>query len=372
VVRVVVELEEWKPYRIKLGEDRRKLEIEFPLPDHGQLPTEAPPVTLSGMSFRRISPRLAEVTLSLFGDPRCESGATEEPPAVWVDLPNADNRLTAQSLEVRDRLVSGASVGPAPGKPGAQRLTVALRQPSEYVVSGRRGEVRVLLGRCELGGVCVAVDPGHGGPDTGAIGRSGLLEKDVNLDIALRVSRLLEETGARVVLTRSNDQAAIPWTAGNTQEHRRELLARCDLANASGAQLLVSIHANARVSNPESVRGTETYYRKPDSREPAELIQEELVRAAGLPDGGTKYHPKPIIVLYRTNMPAVLVEVGYLSNRQDEQKLADPDFREQAAQGIVNGIKRWLLTREETGGRREEENEGALAEKSREELSGGN
>jgi len=75
-------------------------------------------------------------------------------------------------------------------------------------------------------------------------------------------------------------------------------------------------------------------------------MQAEVTRATGLPDGGALYHPKPIIVLSQARPPAVLVEVAYLSNTEDERMLADPDFREQAAQGIVDGIKRYA---EESG-----------------------
>jgi N-acetylmuramoyl-L-alanine amidase len=341
VVRLVVELSEWKPYDIRLGEGRRTLQIDFPLPGAEKVEPEAPPVILSGLSFRRVTPRLAVVAVSTFGKAVCRSGATGTPPAIWVDIASAENRIAGPAPEVHDRLVPAIAVGPSPDRPGAQRLTISLTEPVEHNVVAERGEVRVLLGKFEMPGLCVVVDPGHGGSDTGAIGRSGLLEKEVNLDIALRVARLLEGMGVRARLTRSADSTVVPWSSGNREEHRSELFARCAIADECGADLFVSVHANARRSNPGAIRGTETYYRKADSRAFAEVMQEEVVRATGLPDGGAKYHPKPIIVLYGTRVPAVLVEVAYLSNTADESKLADTDFREQAAQGIVNGIKRY-------------------------------
>ena len=342
VTRVVVEMAEWRPYRVRLSADRRTLEIELPLPGSAELPPEAPPVVLSGLSFRRVSPRLAVVTVATSGKAVCRSETSDDPPAVQVEVLNAQSQIAAPELEVRDRLVSKVSAAEAQGKPGTQRVTIALTGPTPHFVVSEAGAVRVLLGQTELTDLCVVVDPGHGGPDTGAIGRTGLMEKEVNLDIASRVCRMLGEMGAKVLTTRRDDSAMIPWTRGNREEHRRELQARCALANDGGADLFVSIHANARETNPGSVRGTETYYRKEDSRAFAEVMQQEVVKAAGLPDGGAKYHPQPIIVLYQTTVPAVLVEVGYLSNREDEQKLADPEFREQAARGIVNGIKRWV------------------------------
>ena len=342
VTRLVVELDDWVPYRVKLSDDRHSLQVDFPLPGARELPPDAPPVVLSRLGFLRLSPRVAAVRVATFGDAVCQSGASSDPPAVWVDLMNAENRIAGPALEVKDKLVSGVSLGPAPGKPGAQRLSISLSAPVEHRVVSDRGGVRVLLGQFELSDVCVVVDPGHGGPDTGAIGRSGLTEKETNLDIALRVRRLLEAAGARVLMTRTDDSACIPYNRANREEHRAELLARCAVANEGGADLFVSVHANARETNPQSVRGTETYYRKQDSAAFAQVMQEEVVRAVGLSDGGVKYHPKPIIVLYQTRMPAALVEVGYLSNRADEERLADPAFREQAAIGIVNGVKRWV------------------------------
>jgi N-acetylmuramoyl-L-alanine amidase CwlD len=346
MVRLVVEMAEWKPYRISLGEGRRTLQIDLPLPGERKVAPEAAPVTLSRMWFRRVTPRLAVVTISTFGKAGCESGATDDPATIWVDVANADNRLTSPTATITDKLVTAVAVGRSPEKPNAQRLTISLTGPTEYRLVAERGEVRVLLGTVTMPDLCVVVDAGHGGHDTGAIGRTGLLEKDVNLDIAQRVARKLEAMGVRVRMTRSDDSPVVPWHSGNREEHRTELQTRCSIADDCGAQLFVSIHSNARSSNPHAIRGTETYYRRSDSRRFAEVMQEEVVRAAGLPDGGAKYHPQPIIVLYQTNVPAVLVEVGYLSNPADERQLADPDFREQSAEGIANGVKRYA---EESG-----------------------
>jgi len=341
VVRVVVDLAEWKPYRLQASQDRCSVQVDFPLPDADEVPPEAPPVILTDLSFQRLSPRIAAVKLSVFGRAGCTSGATDEPPSVWVELANAESRLPTRHIDARDRLVSGISCDPAPDKPGVQRLTIALAEPTPHSVVSQNGEVQVLLGRTELADLCVVVDPGHGGHDSGAVGRTGLQEKDVNLDIALRVQEQLSAMGARVLMTRTTDDPVVPWTRGNPEEHRRELLARCAIANEANADLFVSIHSNAREGDASMVRGTETYYRKSDSIWLAQVMQEEVVRAVGLPDGGVIRHPKSIVVLYQTNMPAVLVEVAYLSHPDDEAQLATPEFRQRAAEGIVNGIKRY-------------------------------
>jgi N-acetylmuramoyl-L-alanine amidase len=309
VARVVVELEEWRPYRIRESGDRCELEIELPLPEAVELPPDVPAVILTELSFARESPQLAAVTVGVFGTPYCTSIPVENPPLVFVDIANATSQCRAPALGVDDRLVSGVTLGPAPGKPGTQRLTVHLRDPVGHAVVTETGAIKVLVGRFELGQLKLVIDAGHGGHDTGAIGRSGLREKDVNLDIARRVYRRLQAMGVNVVLTRRDDNPAQPWTRGNSRQHRRELLRRCEIANEMGADLFVSIHANARESNPSEHRGTETFYREPNSRGFARVLQEEVVRAAGLPDGGTKRHPKSIVVLSYSGMPAALVEV---------------------------------------------------------------
>jgi len=342
VVRVVVDLAEWKPYRLQASQDRCSVQVDFPLPDAGEVPPEAPPVILTDLSFQRLSPRIAAVKLSVFGRAGCTSGATDQPPSVWVELANAESRLPTRHIDARDRLVSGISCEPAPDKPGVQRLTIALAEPTPHSVVSQNGEVQVLLGRTELADLCVVVDAGHGGHDTGAVGRTGLQEKDVNLDIALRVQEQLSAMGARVLMTRTTDDPVVPWGRSNREEHRNELLARCAIANDANADLFVSIHGNARADDPGTVRGTETYYRKSDSIWLAQVMQEEVVRAVGLPDGGVIRHPKSIVVLYQTNMPAVLVEVAYLSHPDDEALLATPEFRQRAAEGIVNGVKRYV------------------------------
>jgi len=342
VARVVVYLAEWKPYRIRLSEDRRRLEVDFPLPEAEEVPPEVPSVVLSGIGFRRLSSRLAAVTVSVSGVAYCTSGVSEGGRSLWVDIANAENRMTNPRLQVSDLLVSGVSIDPAPGQPGTQRLTVSLTGPVGHAVVSEEGQLRVLLGTFELAELSVVIDPGHGGHDTGAIGRSGLQEKDVNLDIAHRVYRLLQAMGVRVRLTRVDDDPLRPWRPGNRDEHRRELLSRCAVANDMNADLFVSIHANARESNPMDNRGTETYYRKGDSAAFAGVMQAELVRAVGLPDGGVHRHPSPIIVICQTNMPAVLVEVAYLSNPADEAELATSGLRDRAAQGIANGVRRFV------------------------------
>ncbi|UCC69471.1 MAG: N-acetylmuramoyl-L-alanine amidase [Armatimonadota bacterium] len=342
VTRVVVDLTEWRPYRIRESEDGCTLEIEFPLPEASELPLDVEPVVLREVGFERISSRLAAVKVAAVGTPFCVSEKIEDPPVVIVDVANATNEIDSPELKVTDPAVAGVCLMPAPEKPGTQRIAVALKELVGHAVVTEEGEVRVLVGRFPLSELKVVVDAGHGGHDTGAIGRSGLEEKEINLDIARRVYRLLQGMGVKVRMTRVDDNPVRPWTRGNRKEQREELLARCKIADEMDADLFVSIHANARATNPTEYRGTETYYRKEDSAALARAMQKEVVGAVGLPDGGVIRHPKPIIVLHGTKMPSVLVEVGYLSHEADEAELATPELRERAAQGVVNGVRRYV------------------------------
>lgn len=178
----------------------------------------------------------------------------------------------------------------------------------------------------------IMVDPGHGGYDPGAIGSSGLREADVNLAVALVMADKLRIAGQEVRLTRESDQ--VDWERGE------DLATRCALANSWGADYFVSIHANKYI-NP-AANGTETYcYRFGGQGEQlARAIQAELIQAAGLTDRGVKQ--ANFAVLAGTRMPAVLVELAFLSNSKEEKLLADPAFQEVCAQAVANGLLSFL------------------------------
>jgi len=197
----------------------------------------------------------------------------------------------------------------------------------------------------------VAVDPGHGGGDTGAVGvlpagavtgltprldaqgRTVLYEKDVNLDIGLRLDAWLRAQGARTVLTRSQDLAGgdVPYTTEGA-----DLKARTDLANAAGAEIFVSVHNNYLAA---TTSGTETfhfYYSSAAARTLAQDVHAQVVAALGLPDRGVK--TAGFYVLRNTRMPAILVEGAFLSNPAEALLLADAAVRQRIAEAIGRGI----------------------------------
>lgn len=277
-----------------------------------------------------------------------ELKATEKPtsePTVEVVAPRQEKKASVTAKKSR---VTGPDIHQA--RPTA---------------NGERSLVRALglkIGR-------IVVDAGHGGHDTGTIGPSGLLEKDLVLDVALRLGRLLEgRMGADVVYTRDDD-TFIP------------LETRTAVANKHQADLFISVHANS--SQDPGARGLETYYlnfttstdalevaarenavseksihelqdlvkkitlkdKIEESRELANDVQRSMVqnlatKDKGLRDRGVK--KAPFIVLIGANMPSILAEISFVSNPQDERRLQTPEYRQKIAEALYKGVQKYI------------------------------
>jgi len=175
----------------------------------------------------------------------------------------------------------------------------------------------------------VVIDPGHGGPDPGAVGIGGLRETDVVLDVSLQVARLLQARGVQVLLTR-------------TTEVDVDLPPRVTLANSSGADVFVSVHANALSMERPDVNGIETFYFAGGrSQSLAEAIQQQLMAISpGTPDRGAR--PGRFFVIRRTVMPSALAEMGFVTGEVDAPRLADPAYRRRLAQAVAAGILIYL------------------------------
>jgi N-acetylmuramoyl-L-alanine amidase len=231
--------------------------------------------------------------------------------------------------------------------------------------SGDRSLIRALglkIGR-------IVIDAGHGGHDTGTIGPNGLQEKDLVLDVSLRLGRLLQsKLGAEVIYTRDDD-TFIP------------LETRTAIANEHQADLFISVHANS--SQDETARGVETYYlnftSNPDalevaarenavseksihelqdlvkkitlkekideSRELASDVQQSLYAGLSpknptLRNRGVK--KAPFVVLIGANMPSILAEISFVSNPTDEKKLETPEYRQKIAESLYKGIAKYI------------------------------
>jgi len=245
--------------------------------------------------------------------------------------------------------------------------TVADATPARAAVPTADGEtslVRALglkIGR-------IVIDAGHGGHDSGTLGVDGIEEKDVVLDVALRVGKLLHDRlGAEIIYTRSDD-TFIP------------LETRTAIANKAQADLFLSIHANS--SSDSTARGVETYYlnftsdptaldvaarenavsdqsihqlsdlvkkialkdKIAESREFAADVESSLYAGlqkgnAGLKDRGVK--KAPFVVLIGANMPSILAEISFVTNPRDAEQLRDPEYRERVAESLYKGVAKY-------------------------------
>jgi N-acetylmuramoyl-L-alanine amidase len=276
------------------------------------------------------------------------TGEIEGPQPALISEATGQNGKAKASKEKKKRaalsdVMNAPIITPPPTEDGSRTLTRALG---------------LKIGR-------IVIDPGHGGHDTGTIGPTGLTEKEVVLDVGIRLAKLLEDdAGSEVVMTR-HDDTFIP------------LEERTAIANEKAADLFISIHANA--SRDEDARGIETYYlnfnsnpealevaarenatsqqsvhelrdlikkialteKVEESREFATQVQREvhsrLVKAGGKQkDRGVK--KAPFVVLIGANMPSVLAEISFLTNPKDERMLKQPEYRQKIAQALYQGV----------------------------------
>lgn len=189
-------------------------------------------------------------------------------------------------------------------------------------------------------GRTIILDPGHGGSDSGAIGPSGLMEKDVTLQVSKRVRDMLENSGARVVMTRNTDVDVY----GPGASDRQELQARVNVAKFSpGADIFLSVHINAFTS--PTAHGTATYYfdGSRSGMRLADYLQDGMVNRIGLTDRGI--HGANFYVLKHTSMPAALVELAFITNYSEEEYMRTDEFIDNAAKGICEGLSNYFKMR---------------------------
>jgi N-acetylmuramoyl-L-alanine amidase len=303
-----------------------------------------------------------------------EAAATREThisPATATDAPRASASVPESSPS---RIGKTSAATEAADSPAAAHKTTVVAGPAggysarsreaQPTSTGERSLTRALglkIGR-------IVIDAGHGGHDTGAIGPTGYREKDLVLDVALRLGKLLErKMGAEVIYTRDDD-TFIP------------LEERTNIANQAGADLFLSIHAN--FSSDTLARGVETYYlnfsasdealevaarenatsqktvhelqdlvqnialkeKIDESREFAADVQHalwqgEVAKAPGIRNRGVK--KAPFIVLIGAHMPSVLAEISFVSNVSDERRLRTPEYRQRIAESLYRGISHY-------------------------------
>lgn len=189
----------------------------------------------------------------------------------------------------------------------------------------------------------IIIDPGHGGIDGGMVGKTtGVYESRINLEIALKLRKYLEESGSLVLMTR--DENVGLYTEGGTVRKKKneDLRNRKRLFDESNADMVISIHSNSFQETKYS--GAQSFYNPQCERSKliADLAQEELIRV--LDNGNTrKAKPKKdVYILKNVKVPTVIIECGFLSNPKEERLLQDSNYQEKIAWSIYVGILKYF------------------------------
>ena len=191
-------------------------------------------------------------------------------------------------------------------------------------------------------GKCVILDAGHGAPDGGAVGISGVLEKDINLKITKKLQRLLEQSGTYVIMTRSDDSNIAPDEKVKIRDIKRaDLKARREYKNTPNADIFVSIHMNS--FGDQKVSGLHIFYDKnhPEIERLAKSIQNKMSEVTGAEMHAVKTADERLFLMKNPPMPAILVECGFLSNPDEEKKLASDEYQAKIAWAIASAIENY-------------------------------
>ncbi len=259
------------------------------------------------------------------------------PDRIVLDAQGAVFVPVKQAIDVNDGLVVQVRAAQFHKAPDIVRVVVELARPAPFAVRAGPEPTQTFVAVGDAargpasaagprGPVVVAIDPGHGGSDPGAIGPDGVREKDVVLAIARDLRSLLAERHIDTVMVRDDDEF-VP------------LDDRASIAQRGGATLFVSIHANASVD--AAANGVQTFYYSVQSLPLAQAVLEELSRASGLTPRGTA-QARFQVLLDNRQIPAILVETAFVTNPREEQMLRNPETQQLFARGIFEGIRRYL------------------------------
>lgn len=189
--------------------------------------------------------------------------------------------------------------------------------------------------------ICVVIDPGHGGSDPGKVGINNQLEKDINLKIAGMLKRFLQAEDIKVVMTREEDSGLYDENASNKKV--QDMKRRLEMIEKAEPALVVSIHQNSY--HEEYVKGAQVFYyaTSESGRQIAEIIQEQL-RVLDPENHREAKGNDSYFLLKKTTRPIVIVECGFLSNREEAEKLSSEIYQEKMAWNIHMGVMKYLNT----------------------------
>lgn len=188
----------------------------------------------------------------------------------------------------------------------------------------------------------IVIDPGHGGIDPGALGSNGVLEKNIVLEVSMKLADIMRQSGAQVLLTRESDRDLSEPELNSLHKIKvQDLTRRVELANQNNADVFLSIHVNSFPDNRE--RGAQTFS-QPGSEESKKLamsIQKELNNFLEYP--GRQAKQVDYFANRMTKMPSVIVEIGFITNPGEEKLMLDPVYQNKIAWSIYAGTARYLV-----------------------------
>src|SRR4051794_39810728 len=384
LTRVVLEVDDVADYSAFLLPNPYRLIIDI----HGKKTASQVAANTSQPAAKTAENSSPEPTKAEVAKPNApELKATEKPtsePTFQTVAPRADDTKTSSKVVVDDNSEAKSSPESKSAKEAAKDDEDSGTKPPVYADKRRKKDQAALttreakptsLGERSLVRALglkigrIVVDAGHGGHDTGTIGPTGFKEKDLVLDVSLRLGKLLEnKLGADVVYTRDDD-TFIP------------LETRTAIANQNQADLFISVHANS--SDDPGARGVETYYlnftssadalevaarensvseksihelqdlvkkialkdKIDESKEFASNVQSALYSGLNAKGGGPRNRgvkKAPFVVLIGANMPSILAEISFVSNPNDERKLQKADYRQKIAESLYHGIAKYV------------------------------
>lgn len=193
----------------------------------------------------------------------------------------------------------------------------------------------VMNSEASSGSYIVVLDVGHGGNDPGKVA-GDVLEKDINLQISMKVKEELEKQGIAVIMTRCEDVGL--YSEEDTNKKQADMKNRCELINSSNANIMVSIHQNSY--SDMSVKGAQVFYYEgsEEGKSIAENIQESIKNTVDSNNTREAKANDSYYIMKNISIPGVIVECGFLTNIEEKMKLMDEKYQEEMAKAIVNGI----------------------------------
>ena len=190
----------------------------------------------------------------------------------------------------------------------------------------------------------IVIDARHRKPDEGAVGFNSTTEQAINLSIALKLQKLIEQSGAKVLLTRSDENGIYSLDSKSIREKKiSDVKNRVKIGNENNVDIFVSIHLN-KFSGSSEYKGWQTFYKKDseDSKLLATYIQDNLTKNIRIENKRKVMSITNVYVMDKLQVPAVIVECGFLSNPEETEKLKTDDYQNKLAWGIFIGIEEYF------------------------------